>query len=136
MSSFTTELKLSPNDDGRTWRLLEAFEYHVGDKGGDEVVRVPAGFETDFASVPRFFWRIFPPWGSYGKATVIHDYCYRVRPCSRKRADKIFLEAMKVLGVGYCMRHTMYRAVRMFGGWAWRKNKKKGNDDVCVRTTD
>jgi hypothetical protein len=61
MSSFTTRLELSPLDDGRRWELLAPFEYHVGCEGSGIVIVVPAGFVTDFASIPRFLWAILPP---------------------------------------------------------------------------
>jgi len=78
-------------------------------------VRVPAGFETDFASVPRFFWRWFPPAGKYSKASVVHDFLYVTRKTSRWMADAIFREAMKELDVPFLARWAMWLAVRVFG---------------------
>jgi hypothetical protein len=78
---------------------------------------VPAGFETDYASVPRPLWSIFPPSGKYSRAAVLHDYLYRFSKLSRKRCDDIFLECMDALGVPYFKRYAMYWGVRM-GGWA------------------
>lgn len=118
MSSFTTPLHLEWID-GKVWRLLQGFRYDT-DLLAAGAVYVPAGFEMDFASVPRFFWRIYPPTGRYGKAAVIHDFLYRRSGCSRDLADKIFLEAMEVLEVGWFTRHTIYRAVRMFGGCSYQ----------------
>ena len=77
---------------------------------------VPSGFVTDFASVPRGLWNIFPPHGKYSKAAVLHDYLYRCSVLSRKRCDEIFLTCMEVLGVPYMQRYAMYWGVRMFGG--------------------
>lgn len=125
MSSFTTRLILEPLDDGRRWRLVEPFTYDVGELGGDDSITVPENFLTDFASVPRLFWRIIPPWGKYGKAAVLHDWLYHVQDRSRRECDKVFLEAMGVLGVSWFKRRTMYRAVRMFGWSAWRANARK-----------
>lgn len=117
MSSFLTPLALEYLD-GRRWRLLLGFVYET-DLGKLGAIRIPAGFETDFASVPRFFWRLFPPTGRYGKATVIHDYLYRCCPdVPRAICDQVFLEGMTVLGVNWFTRYAMYRAVRMFGGAA------------------
>src|SRR5690348_12260167 len=59
--------------DGRIWQLTTAFDYESALAG---LIRVPVGFVTDFASVPRFFWRVLPPTGRYGKAAVVHDYLY------------------------------------------------------------
>jgi hypothetical protein len=131
VSSFTTPLVVTPLDNGRDWKLVDAFEYHVGSLGSGEVIRVPAGFVTDFASVPRVFWRLIPPWGRYGKATVIHDYCYRCRPCSRRRADRILLEAMRVLSVAWWKRTAIYLAVRAFGWIVWRKRGNAYAGGAC-----
>jgi hypothetical protein len=79
------------------------------------IVEVPAGFQTDFASVPRAFWRLIPPWGPYSPAAVVHDYLYTTGLVSRAEADKIFLELMKRLDVPAWKRNVMYWAVRMAG---------------------
>ncbi len=121
VSNFTTPLHLEYLD-GRRWRLLAGFSYSTL-VGGAKEIHVPVGFETDFASIPRGLWNLFPPTGSYGKAAVIHDFLYRMWGTSRKDADKIFLEAMEVLGVGYLTRHALYRAVRVFGGSAYAKGQ-------------
>ena len=124
MSSFTTKLRLEYLD-GREWRVLEDFLYEVGTEGSGIVVTVGAGFETDFASIPRGLWNLFPPTGPYGKAAVVHDCLYRTQTLmsaqiSRKRADDIFLEAMGVLHVGRFTKYTVYWAVRAGGGRIWR----------------
>lgn len=124
MSSFTTPLVVQPMS-AREWKLVEPFEYHVGSKDSDEVITIPAGFTTDFASVPRLFWSILPPWGKYGKAAVVHDYCYRNGLYMRKRCDDIFLEGMIVLKVAVWRRYAMYYAVRLFGCSSYRKHRTK-----------
>lgn len=132
MSSFTKPLKVENVDDTH-WKLLEEFDYYIGDVDSARSVRVPAGFVTDFASIPKILWNILPPWGKYGKAAVIHDYMYTAHKVSfedetgnvslvdieRKQADDVFLEAMKVLGVGVVTRYAMYYAVRVFGHRPW-----------------
>jgi hypothetical protein len=106
--------------DGRNWKLVEPFVY------GDWYV--PAGFVTDFASVPRFFWRLLPPAGNgqraaYGYAAVVHDWLYRRkhRFMSRRTCDRVFLELMRQAGVARWRRWTMYAAVRCFGWLAFKK---------------
>ncbi len=128
MSSFTTPLIVEFLGANR-WRLAESFEYHLGELGSGVVIRVPAGFETDFASVPRLLWPLLPPTGSYGKAAVLHDYLYATQQIAgqsitRAKADEVFLEAMAVLGVGWLKRHTVYWGVRL-GGWlAWNQHRR------------
>ncbi len=126
MSSFTTPLVLEYLD-GRTWRVAEEFVYHIGAEGSGMAIHVPKGFETDFASVPRVFWRVLPPTGDYGKAAVIHDKLYKDGSGNREWCDGVFLEAMTVLGVSLIKRQIIYRAVRLFGWIAWnahRRNQK------------
>lgn len=101
------------------WRVLEQpFAFLSYSKG--EIV-VPAGFDTDYASIPRIFWNIYPPDGSYTEAAVIHDFLYYEQPFDRDECDLVFYEAMTALGVPWLRRQIIYRAVRL-GGWhAWHK---------------
>ena len=118
MSAFTTPLYLEYLD-GRHYKVVQPFDF--ASEAAERIIRVPVGFVTDFASIPRFFWRILPPTGQYGKAAVIHDYLYNSHETSRETADKVFLEGMAVLGVPAVTRNIMYRAVRMFGARAYNK---------------
>ena len=123
MSSFTTPLRVEAFSDTR-WKLVEEFEYLIGDLDSGKVITVPVGFVTDFASIPRILWSILPPWGRYGKATVVHDYLYskdgvymdgtQAMKVTHKQADAIFLEAMTVLNVGKFVRTAMYLALRIY----------------------
>lgn len=109
-------VEILPN--GRSARLIHP--YRVGTAAG-RIIDVPQGFETDFASVPRLFWRIVPPWGRYSPAAVVHDYLYHTGKVSRKKADGIFLELMAKLAVPLWKRYVMYWAVRLFGWFAWNR---------------
>lgn len=97
------------DENGRTAELTQALELPKYN------LTVPVGFKTDFASIPRFFWRILPPWDKHLPAAVAHDYMYRNGLRTRKEADKIFLSMMKELDVAAWKRNAMYWAVRMFG---------------------
>lgn len=116
MSSFTALLIVMALPDGRLWRLMAPFAYHVRTYPSDDVITVPDGFETDFASVPRILWWLIPPTGRYGKACVVHDWLYVTKTRPRIESDAIFLEAMEVLGVPRWKRLLMWLAVRMAGG--------------------
>jgi hypothetical protein len=113
-------VEILPN--GRSARLIQS--YRVGTAAG-RIIDVPQGFETDFASVPRLFWRIVPPWGRYSPAAVVHDYLYHTAKVSRKEADDIFLELMARLAVPMWKRYVMYWAVRLFGWFAWNSSRKR-----------
>ena len=136
MSSFTRPLTVTKLKTGQ-WEVGRSFHYYLDQEGGEEIL-VPDGFTTDFASVPRLFWIILPPDGRYTQAAVLHDYLYSVAGeipghihddgkiihnivYKRKDCDKIFIKAMRVLGVGWCKRVAMHRAVRAFGFIPWNR---------------
>lgn len=111
--------------NGRTWKVTKAFDYNVDlDNRIQGIITIPEGFITDFASIPRVLWNILPPVGEYGEAAVVHDYLYVVgghvpewqwMTFTKKDADQIFLQAMKLLTVPWYQRYPMYQAVRWFG---------------------
>lgn len=80
---------------------------------------MPRGFVTDFASSPFLVWWFIPPWGRYGKASILHDYLYQTHKRTRKEADGIFREAMVVLKVKPWRVILMYFGVRALGWLAW-----------------
>ena len=86
------------------------------------IIEVPAGFSTDFASVPRGFWNVFPRDGVYTPAAVVHDWLYRRTNLPRSLCDAVFREAMEVCGTSAMKRWSMWLAVRLFG-WAARSSK-------------
>ena len=122
-SSFVTELHVRLLDDGR-WILVEPFSYEIGDKGSGILISVPAGFVTDFASVPRILRWLIDTVGTHGKAAVLHDYLYSRGVPTRLIADAVFLEAMGVLGVPCLRRWLMFHGVRCGGWYAWRKHRR------------
>ncbi len=126
MSAFTENLIVSPLPDGKRWVLRKEFSYDVGEENSGETIKVPIGFITDFASVPRMFWWLYPKWGKYGNAAVIHDYLYweQLEKYPRNRADEIFLEAMNVLDVKESTANRLYWAVKNFAKGAWKNNTK------------
>jgi len=122
MSSFTKHPPLQPLPDGIHWEVTEEFRYYIRSENSGDFITVPKGFVTDGASIPRIFWSIVgPPWGDYGYAAIVHDFLYHTQPCSRKEADRIFLEAMQVLKVNKFKRWLMYRMVRMWSWICWNK---------------
>ena len=90
-----------------TWELLTPLVYK-----GSEIIVVPQGFKTDFASVPRpAWWFCAPAAGNHAKPAVLHDFLCETSS-DQKRTDNLFLEAMKANGVGWSKRHALYWAVR------------------------
>lgn len=144
MSSFTKELRVKVLDNGSNYEVLDSFVYYKDDYK-DMVIKVEKGFVTDFASVPRIFWSIFPPFGKYTKAAVLHDrLCeaynhgewwnavvedpdnlpveFNKRLVKRVEADDIFLEAMKAINVPKFTRTCLYWSVRLYGILKYGKN--------------
>lgn len=90
-------------------------------------VRVPEGFTTDFASVPRLPL-IFTVLGDRGHmAAVIHDYLYTTQEVSRTVADAVFFEALKETESSW-RAWAMWLGVRVGGWWVWShgQHSKKG----------
>jgi hypothetical protein len=85
-------------------------------------VRVPVGFVTDFASIPRVFWSLLPPDGQYTYPAIIHDYLYWEQPVSRDEADLILRYAMGDFKINAATINTIYAGVRLGGGAAWSDN--------------
>ena len=97
--------------DPKIWELLNTFEY----QGTRERCVVTAGEHTDFASVPRVFVWFIPSYGLYTKAAILHDVLCRLADegrFSRRDADGIFQQAMRILGVAFLRRWVMWVAVR------------------------
>ena len=96
--------------DGGTTKvvLLEPIEV-----GGWEV---PAGYESDGASVPRWLW----PWcspldGRYVEIFVLHDWLYD-NGIDREIADTVMANLLVLAGTRWLQAYLIYRAVRAFGG--------------------
>lgn len=118
MSSYTSPLALSFLGKGK-FKLERDFSFYMGPKETDEVYTAPKGFITDFASIPRIFWSFLPPIDEYGRAAVIHDYLLESGTTTRKKADKVFLKAMKVDNVSFWKRYLLYFGVRFYAFWLW-----------------
>lgn len=128
MARILGDLTVRLEDGGRMWRLQEPLAYHVGSADSGHVIEVPAGFQTDLASVPWFRRWLVSSWKGNARAAVVHDYLYaahgrRRYGLSRSQADGIFLEALGVTGAKH--RWLMWAAVRLWGGTAWRCNGQK-----------
>jgi hypothetical protein len=79
----------------------------------NQEVRVPKGYETDLSSIPRIFTPLIPKNGRHRPAAIVHDYLCREKVVDRVLADKVFLEAMRLLDVPRWRRGAMYAAVRI-----------------------
>ncbi len=44
-----------------------------------EIIKIPKGFTFNGSSSPRFLWWLFPSYGDFFFAAIIHDYLYHIR---------------------------------------------------------
>jgi hypothetical protein len=125
MGKFDKEEVANKTGDGHHYRLTEPLTYSPDD---GEAITVSAGFWTDAASVPRIFWRVYPPFGKYFKAAVLHDFLYFRGLFIRSKCDDLFREAILACGCSRFTAWTLYTGVRI-GGWKaygdYRRKTKK-----------
>ena len=122
MSRFidTLDVRLI-NERAGMWVLLSSLKYESDSAG---VICVPAGYKTDFASVPRIPV-IFDALGDLAHAAaVLHDYLYSSCELSRAAADSVLMEAAIVSGVQPWKAYLMWAGVRLFGRTYYRKSEK------------
>lgn len=113
---------------GDVYRILRKFKVRYKNRQ----VTVPEGFESDGASIPRFFWRIITPADCrIIRAAFVHDYLYRKQPknWTRKDADDLFRVLCIRDGLSAFTANCLYYALRLFGGGAWKENA----DLRCVK---
>lgn len=110
---FEGSLVTEALDDGRNLLVVKPFAF-IDAKG--EKWRVPKGTQTDGASVPRFFWSLYPPFsGKYRKAAVVHDVYCQTRDRAWDAVHRMFFDAMVAAGVDEITAKAMYGAVYAFG---------------------
>lgn len=122
MSRFLTPLRLegledSSGDKRGTWRLLADLVYESDVAG--ITITAPADFITDLASVPRAPFAYLLAGGIGHAAAVIHDVLYSTHVTTRRTADAVFYEALRVLGVAAWRARLMWLGVRIGGRHAW-----------------
>ena len=126
-------------DGGPRRRLLDDVKIRWSNNTNDFII-VPAGFYTDFASIPKAMWWLYSPWGVYGPAAVLHDYLYyttglrymysdwrNIGPYDKRECDIIFEQCMSYDGVHTLNRKAFFYAVDNFGSQPW-KNYRDHNE--------
>lgn len=94
-----------------TWQLIEALV--LDDRPETELWTIQAGFQTDYASVPRLPF-LFLVFGDYAHASAtIHDYLCTLKRIPPKVANEIFYRAMLAERVPRWRAWLMYLAVRL-----------------------
>jgi len=133
MSSFTAPLTvtalpapargaarlLPPGFQRPRWRVRSGFDYAVGSLDNpSEIVTVPGGYVFDGASVPLPFRAIVPmAHPNYMQAAALHDWMLTTGRYPRAFSDRVFHEALDVLGMPPVWRVALYGAVRIGAVW-------------------
>ena len=126
-SNFTGEITItSLTKDCKFWRLENDLIYAIGNVDSTDIIHISKGFITDGASVARPLQSIFPAWGSWSKAAIIHDFLYENLLSNTpyivksgyifdtfKKCDDIFYEAMIVSRVNRNVALLFYYTVRI-----------------------
>lgn len=108
--------KVDGTSHGRQlWMLQHSLQMRLNVESGGAWIRVPKGYVTDLASVPRLLRWLVPPDGPWREPAIIHDFLCGQDGCSRFLADAYFREAMFHLGVPVWRRVSMFYAVRCYG---------------------
>ena len=117
----------------RNWVLTEDWKYNTD---GTEYV-IPAGFQFDGASIPKFLRTFFSPVGVLLMGGLVHDYAYKYKTLlkvdkkdtmgelTQKKADEIFRDINIIVNGFYTMNRLAYWSLRIGGFVAWNGHRKR-----------
>ena len=117
----------------RNWELTKNWRYNIN---GAEYV-IPAGFQFDGASIPKFLRSFFSPVGVLLVGGLVHDYMYKYTACKpadksgslllvdQKKADQIFRDINIEVNGFYFMNYLTYWSLRIGGFVAWNGHRKR-----------
>lgn len=117
----------------RTWEIAEDFHFTL--KGEKYVI--PAGFEFDGASVPKFLASWLSPVGVLLMGGLVHDYAYKYKTLlkadkkttmgdlTQKEADVIFRDINIEQNGFHLLNYLAYWALRLGGFVAWNGHRKR-----------
>lgn len=125
------------------FKLTADYYFRWSSEKGNHVLVIPAGFESDGASIPRPLWSLVGmyPDGLIRAAALVHDFIYQHggyipmnnhqlskskfiwNSCrlvvTRKQADQLFRHIMELSGIKSWRCTLAYHAVRLFGRGNW-----------------
>lgn len=128
MSQFLDRLTVTEIDDHIFAVAYRPFRYQSDVAG--QILTVPIGFYTDFASVPRL-GLIYSMLGDLAhQPAVIHDWIYYSAITTKEVADLVLLEAMEVIGLPVWRRYPIYWGVKFGGFHAWNQHRKDGHPEA------
>ena len=119
----------------RNWILIDDWKYNIN---GEEYV-IPAGFQFDGASIPKFLRTFFSPVGVLLIGGLVHDYAYKYKTLlkknkkstmgalTQKQADEIFRDINIIVNGFYTMNRLAYWSLRLGGFVAWNGHRKRNS---------
>lgn len=117
----------------RNWKVIEDWHYVVN---GVEYV-IPAGFQFDGASIPKFLRSFFSPVGIMLIGGLVHDYGYKYETLlmagkketigkkDQKWMDQTFRDININVNGFYVFNQLSYYALRLAGFIAWNGHRKR-----------
>lgn len=124
-----TDLIVKFNADGRTAILTQPLVMSWKSEDGKTMtLSVPAGFETDFASIPQAIRSMLPQLGRWTAPAVVHDWLYYTGMLnSQSASDDALNQLMKEANVRTFNRLAIYSGLKI-GGWvAYGNHRKDGH---------
>lgn len=123
----------APAGSRQRYALMGSLTYVSASLSGNGRIVAPAGFTTDFASIPtvvQIYLDDDDP--VILRPSVVHDWVYACagrlpegRTLTRREADRLFIEGMRALGARRDQCAVVWAAVRLCGWWAWGRRKVK-----------
>ena len=119
----------------RHWEIVEDWKFELE---GKKYV-VPAGFQFDGASVPKFLATFLSPVGVLLMGGLVHDYAYKyatlrkdtkkysdIGSITQKDADILFRDICIEVNGFKVLNYLAYWSLRLAGFVAWNGHKKRG----------
>lgn len=117
----------------RHWEIVEDFHFSLQ---GEQYI-IPAGFQFDGASVPKFLATFLSPVGVLLMGGLVHDYGYKyatlmkadgsnIGPQTQSYMDKLFRDICIEVNGFKLMNYLAYWALALAGFVAWNGHKKRG----------
>ena len=117
----------------RHWMVAQDWAYEID---GEQYV-IPAGFQFDGASIPKFLHTWLSPTGVLLMGGLVHDYAYKYETLLRtgkietmgvidqKKADQIFRDINIEQNGFHFLNNLAYWALRIGGFAAWNGHRKR-----------
>ena len=123
--------------DRKNWALDQKMVWQGNPKHGGDIITIPRGFITDFASIPKIFHSWMGPMGIYMRAAILHDWLLRLlrmgmSKVSARDIDGIFRKVCQDEGVNVFLARQLWVGVRLGALRTPERRQGWGRDAVSV----